>query len=127
MTSQEIFPSCWLMEVYVSLCCTITKQTLYRWNPSRMLTTAAFLQHIRRYLRPWRKRGTNQRWTWWTMLELSRTGTYEEYLYREFHGYRARVLLLVLRFIGIIMRTRTHQCVRVRTRQRITHIPVTHR
>jgi hypothetical protein len=37
------------------------------------------------------------------MLELSRTGAYEEYPYQEFHGYRARVvLLLVLRFIGIL-------------------------
>jgi len=29
MTSQEIFPSCQLMEVCVSLYCTITKQTQY--------------------------------------------------------------------------------------------------
>ena len=50
-TSQEIFPSCRLIEVYVSLCCTIMKQTLYWWNPSQMLTTAAFLQHIRKNIR----------------------------------------------------------------------------
>jgi hypothetical protein len=31
-----------------------------------------------------------------SLLEHSMTGTYEEYPYREFHGYRARVLLLVL-------------------------------
>jgi hypothetical protein len=43
------------------------------------------------------------------VLELSRTGTYEEYPYQEFHKYRAPVLLLVLRFIGI------------------RHIPVTYR
>jgi hypothetical protein len=42
------------------------------------------------------------------VLELSRTGTYKEYPYQEFHRYRARVQLLVLRFIGIL------------------HIPVTH-
>ena len=30
------------------------------------------------------------------VLELSMTGTYKEYPYQEFHGYRARVLLLVL-------------------------------
>ena len=38
---------------------------------------------------------------WKGVLELSRTGTYEEYPYQEFHKYRAPVLLLVLRFIGI--------------------------
>jgi hypothetical protein len=31
-----------------------------------------------------------------SMLELSKTGTYEKYPYREFHEYRARVLLLAL-------------------------------
>ncbi len=35
------------------------------------------------------------------LMELSRTGTYKEYPYHEFQEYRARVLVLVLQFIGI--------------------------
>jgi len=47
--------------------------------------------------------------THFPLLELSRTGTYEEYPYQEFHRYRARVQLLVLRFIGILHIPVTHQ------------------
>ena len=43
------------------------------------------------------------------MLELSRMGTYVEYPYLEFHEYRAQVLLLALRYIGILHIPVTYQ------------------
>ena len=64
MTWQETFYSCPLMELYVSLCCTITKRTQFWSNPFQMSTIAAFSQ-IWRYSRHWKQRDTSRIWTWW--------------------------------------------------------------